>query len=713
MRNLVLSIKKKFDDVWLNVFWRHPAHLWALKVTLSIACFVIPSELFFHNSFYGATLALGVVAMAVSETDVHPRGSFKSLGITLLLFFFIASLVELVISYPVYFGIMLVIVFFTIMLLGGVNKRWQGIMFASSLIFVYAMLGIGVSDKWFVQPMLFVMGALGYSVISIFLLSLKPFRLVQTELAMGFHFLAEYILTKSKLFPSGSNSQNEIRNQLAQNNINVAQQIETCKADLKSYLAEMGDESSPEMEKYLRQWLLLQDLHERAMSSHEQYDVLSQQVNNPELIEGFGQVMRELANAMSLYADSILLNIPYKHPIALSWTISALKNMLLSEQDEQHYATLSLLMKNLSAIEWSLQNNAQVLANIDISYFDTSKNENRSLKTLLNPNHPRFRFTVRITVCLLLGYGLMQFFHIEKGAWILLTSIIVCQQTYVATRLRLVHRVSGTLVGVVLGVLLAQLLPTLWGQIVLLLVSIYGFFYWLKINYTYAAVFITIFVLAVFNLQANQGVAVMIPRIIDTLLGGALAFFVVRFLWPDWQYKKLPELLQTAVDKNKRYFESIYNAEISETDYQHNRRAAHNADNALTLAWKGMRLEPKKKREFQQKAYILTYLNHTLLSYISAFGAHKSGLNLTDEELKFCRYVSSILQLTSESLTLGVELTEASRHIQDVEKWEAEIFEAKGSGNDEGRQALIQNIARVSCDLLAEAYGIDNLYLPR
>lgn len=710
MTDFFLSIKKKLSYVWLNVFWKHPSHLWALKVSLSIACFIIPVELFLHSSFYGTTLALGVVAMALSETDVHPKGNLKSLVLTLLLFFVTGSFVELLTPYPAYFAGMLSVVFFIYMLVGGISKQWQGIMFGNSLIFVYTMLGVGGSDMWFVQPLLYMIGALGYGIISNILLSLKPYRLLQTELASGFSYLSHYILTKSKLFPSESDTQNSIRNQLAQDNVDVAQQIEKCKSDLKNYLAESGGNNALVVENYLRQWLFLQDLHERAISSHEQYDVLSQQVSNVKLIEGFGQLMREIAYAIKLYADSILLNESYKHPISLSWTVSALKNMLRSEKGENHYSTLSLLMKNLSAIEWSLQHNAEVVRNLDISYFGTSKTETKSLKSLFKPSHPRFRFAVRLTVCLLLGYGLMQYFHFDKGAWILLTSIIVYQQTYSATRLRLVHRVSGTLAGVMLGIVLAQILPTLWGQIVLLLLSIYAFFYWLKINYTYAAVFITMFVLAAFNLQSNQGVAVMLPRIIDTLLGGTLAYLVVRYLWPDWQYKKLPVLLKTAVEKNKRYFESIYNAAIPEIDYQHNRRAAHNADNALTLAWKGMRLEPKRKRDFQQKAYILTYLNHTLLSYISAFGAHKSSLELTEEELTFCHYISSILQLTSESLSEGVPLAEVMKHTHEAEEWEEEINAAKESGN-EGRHALVRNVARVSRDLLVEAYGIDGLYL--
>ena len=102
--NLIKDISRK---IWLNVFWKNPPHLWALKVTVSIAFLLILAETIFDNSFIATTLALGVVAMALGETDVHPRGRLKSTGITLLLFLLSSSIVGLLTPYPIVFGIIL------------------------------------------------------------------------------------------------------------------------------------------------------------------------------------------------------------------------------------------------------------------------------------------------------------------------------------------------------------------------------------------------------------------------------------------------------------------------------------------------------------------------------------------------------------------------------------------------------------------------------
>ncbi len=701
MHNRINIGKEQITHVWINLFWKNPNRLWALKVAASIAFLLIPAELFFHNSFIGTTMALGVVAMALGETDVHPRGRTKSAGTALILFFITSSLVELLSPFPPFFFLLIFIAAFWLTIVGGVNARMQGVTFGTLLIFVYTMLGVGNTEKWFFQPLLYTIGAFAYSVVSILLLRYRPYRLLKEQLARGFRYLAEYIDLKADLFPSDPQVQMLIRTQLAQKNTELAQQIETCKNNLYSYSAECSEEARPVVNRYYRKWFLLQEMQERAISSHEQYDLLSREVANRELLEGFGLLMREIGKAMHLYSESLLTDQPYKHPLSLEWTLSALQQMLQGEREEPHYRTLSLLIKNLKGLERNLREEEMLSAQIDVTVFNSRKPESSRLSSLLQPVHPRFKFAVRLTLSWILGYAIMQLFHFDKGAWILLTSLIVFQQTYSATRMRLFHRVFGTLIGVILGVTLAQLLPTLAGQLLLLIGSIYLFFNWLKKNYVVAAIFITTYVLASFNIMSEQGIAVMLPRIVDTLIGGTIAYLVVRFVWPDWQYKQLPELLQHAMVKNKRYFESIYEGTVTEEEYLHNRRTAYNADNALTSAWKGMRLEPKNRRQYEERAFTLTNLNHALLSYISAFGVHKYADSLTQEERTFCSDISMVLQYVTELLAGRADRSQYETLVHRANYWEESLEELQKDPVNT-RAGLIYNIAHVSRELLME-----------
>ena len=141
------------------------------------------------------------------------------------------------------------------------------------LTITYTMLGVDASEQWFHQPMLYVIGGSIYSVVSVVLLYSRPLRLIRGELSNGFSYLSEYIHVKAKLFPSKPEDQERIRNQLAQQSIKLAQQIEVCKRDLYSYSAE-SDAEMRKVKILITAMVSLQEMQERATSSHEQYDIL-------------------------------------------------------------------------------------------------------------------------------------------------------------------------------------------------------------------------------------------------------------------------------------------------------------------------------------------------------------------------------------------------------------------------------------------------------
>jgi uncharacterized membrane protein (TIGR01666 family) len=323
------------------------------------------------------------------------------------------------------------------------------------------------------------------------------------------------------------------------------------------------------------------------------------------------------------------------------------------------------------------------------------------------------RYAIRLSSSFLAGYILFQWLDIEKGAWIMLTSLFVGQPTFSETRRRLFQRVLGTITGVIGGILIVQLLPTTGGQILLLLAAAYLFFFWKNRNYSVAVVFITIFVLCVFNLIANVGVAMMLPRLIDTLIGASLSILSVWLLWPGWQYKRLPGLLSEALTSNARYFHSILTAygKEDEDDFEYRvaRRNAHKADNELALSWQSMRLEPRRVQHFLDHAFTLTYLNHALVSYLSALGAHRDT-----HQLSLAPGNEIAGNIENALLEAGAFLAEKDSHSIDFDLQPVLLQLRKqinGSEDVGQRQQLriIYNITDVSDKLLKELETISNV----
>lgn len=694
MINYFKHVKIYLSDFWIRNFWRHPNRLMGLKVTLSVAILLIPSILA-GNAGLGGTLALGVLGGAIAETDDHPRGRVKSLALTILGFLISSISVELLHPYPLPFAVGLFFSSFLFIIIGGINERYRGITFGTLLVAIYTMLGVGMGNPWYYQPGALASGALFYGLISLLLLMKKPWRPLQEELSIGFKHLGKYISIKSKLFPSDETTQDYTRNQLAQKNIELVQAIKRTHRVLRSYASEIGKKDE-NLGKYYRRWLILQQLHERAASSHESYDLLSAKTDNIKLVEGLGQLLFEISQAVDQYSECLLTNKEYKHPLSLQWTLAALSDMMEHHKDDNQYAALSLLFKNLTEMERIMRKIAEPSTTDDVPSDYEPLTIKQRLKILFDRQHPRFKYALRLSISLLVGYGLMYFLHLEKGEWILLTSILVSQQSFISTRQRFFERVLGTLYGVVLGLLLIQLLPTLAGNIILLLISYYLFFYYTKQKYAIAVIFVTIIVVTLFNIQFNQGIEVMGARMLHTIIGSVLAYLSVRFILPDWQYRNLSQLLSNALQSNESYFEAIYSDKVGSEAYNIVRQNAHQADNALTSAWQSIKVEPRRAKQFQDQAFRLTYLNHSMLSYISAFGAHNKGEKLDDGNKAVCQEISDILCTANSLLLQGPE----------KDKMNPVLLETLDDDREEARNRgmiLLSNIRRFAYELYLEA----------
>ncbi|RUT79612.1 YccS family putative transporter [Ancylomarina longa] len=704
-RSWFTNQKKVLTDLWIQQLWRYPNRLFALKAVIAMGILIIPFVLT-GFSFLGVTLGLGALAGALSETDDHPKGRIKALIITIISFAISSLSVEILRPYSILFGIGLISSTFSFIIIGGLGERYRGITFGALLIAIYTMLGYDISPNWYWQPILLSAGALCYGLLSLLLLTFKPSRLLEEQLSQGFEDLSLYIKEKSRLFPSETKAQEKIRNRLAGLNIQLVNTLERCKNVINSYADALDDQN--ELRPYLHKFLLLQSLHERAASSHERYDLLSNDPDNRKILEGLGQLLVQLSLACHEVSKSLVMSTPYHHPISIRWTVSALQNQMKQQKAAGKRNELSLLLRNLTQSHLSLQN---MNYNTDTGVLPRVDRDNRSVgerfMAQMSWTHPRLRYAIRLSTCFLIGYLLNVYLNLEKGDWILLTSLFVCQPSYSETRRRLFQRILGTISGVVLGIILVQLLPTTGGQLLLMLASAFAFFVWLKKNYAISVVFVTTFVIAAFNLIAGKGIVVMVPRVMDTIIGATLAIAVVRLMWPDWQYKRLPGLLTAALERNKNYFSTILKEyQVTQEDdlnYRIARHRAHQADNALVLAWRGMKLEPKKRQKFQKRAFSLTYLNHALLSYLSALGAHRN-LNhyIGKDEMQMYQKVEWELEKAIGALqdnnpcdsTLGLHdfLEELGQELAEMEK-----------GTQRQKLVLLYNIAEVTEQLIREA----------
>lgn len=632
-------------------------------------------------------LTLGVVAGALADLDDRLAGRLRNLVITLICFFIASASVELLFPWPWLFAIGLLLSTSCFILLGGLGQRYATIAFGALLIAIYTMLGVSLYDQWYQQPVLLLIGAIWYNLLTLAGHLIFPIRPLQDNLARSYEQLAHYLELKSRLFDPDIDDESQAPlYDVALANGQLVTTLNQTKASLLTRLR--GDRGQRGTRRTLHYYFVAQDIHERASSSHVQYSALREKFRYSDVMFRFQRLLSMQSQACQQLSRSILLRTPYQHDPrferAFSHLDAALDRVQASGTSAEQMKALGFLLNNLRAIDAQLASieSEQALAQpgneVENQLADDSMHGFSDIWLRLSrhfsPESALFRHAVRMSVVLCVGYAFIQITGMHHGYWILLTSLFVCQPNYNATRHRLALRILGTLAGVALGLPILYFVPSVEGQLILIVITGVLFFAFRNVQYAHATMFITLLVLLCFNLL-GEGFEVALPRVIDTLIGCAIAWAAVSFIWPDWRFRNLPRVLAQAVNANCRYLDAIleqyHQGRDNRLAYRIARRDAHNRDAELASVVSNMTREPRATAEIREVAFRLLCLNHTFTSYISALGAHRERLtnpailDLLDDAV--CYVDDALHQRPADEPRVEQALNELAQRISHLE----------------------------------------------
>ncbi|HHG3103274.1 TPA: YccS family putative transporter [Vibrio parahaemolyticus] len=622
-----------------RLYWANKTINYSILILITLLGVVIPAWYFGQNTLI-TPLILGVIAAALAESDDSFMGRIKALILTFICFAVAAFSIEILFHTPWLFATGLFISTFGFIMLGAIGPKYASIAFGSLLIAIYTMLGAHESTNIWFQPLLLLTGAAWYYFMSMIWQMFWPLQPVQLSLANVFLALANYLDAKAKLFHPVTNlAPQPMRIEAARLNAATVTALNACKATLLTR-SKRGHVDGPS-DRFLNIYFIAQDIHERVSSSHYRYQDLATEFERSDVLFRFKYLLETQAQACRDIAQAIQLGNEYTHTDESILALAELQNSLayLEELQQGHWKRLLMqltyLFNNLATVEKQLNNinNPDAERLEEDTLADTNPHTLKAMWQRISANLHKdsmlFRHALRMSIALTIGYGIIQLFDIDRGYWILLTTLFVCQPNYSATRQKLTARVIGTLAGLLIGVPLLTFFPSQESQLVFIVVSGVMFFAFRMNNYGYATGFITLLVLFLFN-QLGEGYAVVLPRLADTLIGCVLAVAAVMFILPDWQSRRLHKVMSDAIDANKQYLDQIIGQyRIGKKDnlsYRIARRQAHNNDATLTSAISTMLAEPGKYRAAVDESFRFLTLNHAMLSYISALGAHRTRI---------------------------------------------------------------------------------------
>lgn len=292
-----------------------------------------------------------------------------------------------------------------------------------------------------------------------------------------------------------------------------------------------------------------------------------------------------------------------------------------------------------------------------------------------------FRHALRFTTAILFAFILGTVLDIRNTYWILMTIIVIMRPNYGLTKERSKDRIIGTLIGAAIAIAIVLLTQSVIIYGILAIISLILAFALIQQNYKSAAALITINIVFVYSLINPDAFQVIQYRVIDTVIGAAIAVIANYTLWPSWEASNLKSVLVDALSKNRIYLlatQQLYADKTKhELTYKLARKEAFLAISNLNAAFQRLTQDPKSKQKEFQLIYGMVTLNQTMVSAIASIGSFIINHKTTPASKEFDALILRIANTLESSCDIldGVN-TSSQIHPIDIEKAQEKLMES-------------------------------------
>lgn len=614
----------------------------ALKVTIASVLPVIILS-FFHLFQIGFTIALGAFLTSSSDIPSNLKHKINGILVAILIISTATFIINILHPYPYFFYPLLTISVFFLSMISVYGHRAMMVSFSGLLSIALALgkTNVGWDIAYYVVYL--IAGGLFYLLVSLTFHYIKPYRYIEIQIAECIKLTSKYLNLRSDLWDIKSNRSKIIAKQL-----NLQVEINAIHEDLRELLIRNRSNtgSSNQNRKMLIIFISLVEILELALSTSFDHASLHQKFDShPMVLKTYQNLAFNLAKVLKQLSDAIENNKKYSgsHSLVqdLENTEMVIKNyqseMGLTSQSEGVSMLTNMLHYAQKQVEKIVILERILSSTIDLQNF---KVKDKELEKFLTPlyyplstflenlgfSSTVFRHSIRLTSTILVGIAIGQLFAFNNAYWIVLTIIVIMRPGYGLTKKRSFERIFGTILGgfIAFGVLYFTHNTILTSLLAIL--SILLAFTFTQTNYKIGATFVTMYVVFVYGMLVPDIDSVILNRILDTLMGSALAFAANYFLWPSWEYINIKKYIEKSIQANRNYIEQIslfYNlkGEVT-TPYKLSRKHAFIELGNLMTSYQRMEQEPKSKQKQISQIYKITELSHTLLSASASLGSY-------------------------------------------------------------------------------------------
>ncbi|TCD00117.1 FUSC family protein [Pedobacter psychroterrae] len=645
-----------------------------LRITFGVLC---PSLILaqFGMLQYGITLSLGALCVSVVDTPgpiVHRRNAMM---ITTVLITLISLIVGITNNNIYFIGILLVICSFVFSMFFLYGLRAASIGTAALLVMVLSIDDVRPWKEVLFYALLIFCGSIWYSLLSYLFYRIRPYRLVQQTLSESIHAVSNFLRAKAKFYHESINYDDNYA-QLLQLQVLVHENQDAVREVLFK-TREIVRESTPEGRFLLLVFVDMVDLFEQVMSTYYNYKQLHEQFDPSGILSHYESVILKIADQLDDIAFALKTGNTPSLPISLIADVAALKEEIIQlekKNTEGKYNTLGIIA--LKNIEVNIENILSRVKTIN-GYFN--KNEKKNLKPRqidlerfitrqsidlkqlsenFTFNSSVFRHSLRVAIVMLVGFVVAKTLNFSHSYWILLTILVISKPGFSLTKERNYQRLIGTIAGALIGICILIYVKDKNTLFFILLICMIGCFSFLRKNYVISVLFMTPYILVLFNFLGMGGLSVAQERVYDTLIGSGIALLGSYLLFPNWEHEKLKDTMMEMLKANMNYFEQVtflYTEQVKDfTNYKVARKEVYVTTANLASLFQRMFSEPKSKQVLMKELHQFTALNHLLSSYIATLSLYykeHSFVYINFEELKpISNNTVYLLNLSAETL---------------------------------------------------------------
>ncbi|WP_215223285.1 FUSC family membrane protein [Echinicola shivajiensis] len=614
---------------------------------------MLPFLVFYLKGDYllGVYVALGALMVSLADAT-GPRAYRRNGMLASCVSIFISALVTVSLNTNVYLQAVQVPLFcflFSMITVYGVRASAVGL--AGLLVMAISMGAISTGASSLKFAFFILSGGLWYTLFSLFISQVRPFRLAQQALGECILQISKYLTVRSRYyFPSENLEHNN--SQLAKLQVSVIEHQETVREILFKSRVKMEESIKPE-QLLIVIFVDILDIFDQMISSHYEYKQLRKDYGRYGILEDFGHVIRMVANELSQLGYALINNEKPKKNELRQAALEELKGGIdaLSDQGVKTLV-LNRIFTNLRAISRRVEDIQNYFYEEQFTFIPQTWEESLSrfvgkqsfslklIRDNLSLESPVFRYALRLAAAAFVGFLMSQISLLGKNSyWVVLGILLIMRPNFSLTKKRSLNQLVGTLVGGVSGILILYFVEDYTVRMLILVVLIILANAFIRIRYFWSVVFMTPFIFIVFGfLYPGNDLQVAKERIVDIFLASGISFLFIKYFLPTWEYGGMKSLLNDSLKADLAYLSQIINSVhpegFNELDYRLARKRMFMQTAKLSAAFQRMLDEPKSQQKNNEVMLKLVVLNNTLSSYFSSL-SHSliaNKLELTSSE---------------------------------------------------------------------------------